>query len=118
MAAVPSRSTAPSSVNAVAIAVSIRPKGAGDVMEVRLLRHAGLMVVLVPRQLQMTGMTGNVPYYGGRLSPAQAYAASHPRAAPAPAPPRPDPVEALDGLLESGVISEEEYHQLRDRLAT
>ena len=32
MAAVPSRSTAPSSVNAVAIAVSIRPKGAEDVM--------------------------------------------------------------------------------------
>lgn len=89
------------------------------------LRHAGLMVVLVPRQLQMTGMTGNVPYYGGRLSPAQAYAASHPRQAaappppppPAPAPPRPDPVEALDGLLASGVISEEEYHRLRDRLA-
>src|SRR4051794_8313725 len=32
IAAVPSRSTAPSSVKAVAIAVSIRPKGAGDVM--------------------------------------------------------------------------------------
>lgn len=88
------------------------------------------MVVLVPRQLRMTGMTGNVPYYGGRLSPAQAYAASRPRAAPppaqpppkaapspAPTTPRPDPVEALDGLLESGVISEEEYHQLRERLA-
>jgi hypothetical protein len=88
------------------------------------------MVVLVPRQLQMTGMTGNVPYYGGRLSPAQAYAAAHPqRAAPPPAPappppppqapaaPRPDPVEALDGLLASGVISEEEYHRLRERLA-
>ena len=89
------------------------------------------MVVLVPRQLRMTGMTGNVPYYGGRLSPAQAYAASHPRAAPAPPPaqplapapppapaaPRQDPVKALDGLLESGVISEEEYHELRDRLA-
>ncbi len=84
------------------------------------------MVVLVPRQLRMTGMTGNVPYYGGRLSPAQAYAASHSRAAPAqppapappaPAAPRQDPVEALDGLLESGVISEDEYHQLRDRLA-
>jgi hypothetical protein len=89
------------------------------------------MVVLVPRQLRMTGMTGNVPYYGGRLTPAQAYAASHPRPAPppppppppppqsappAPAPPRADPVEALDGLLESGVITEEEYHRLRDRL--
>src|SRR5207342_3398631 len=32
MAAVPSRSTAPSSVNAVAMAVSIRPKGASVVM--------------------------------------------------------------------------------------
>jgi len=103
-------------------------------MALRLLRHAGLMVVLVPRQLQMTGMTGDVPYYGGRLTPAQAYAASHPRrAAPPPPPPptppppaversrdpavRPDPAEALDGLLASGVISEEEYQQLRDRLA-
>ena len=81
------------------------------------------MVVLVPRQLQMTGMTGNVPYYGGRLSPAQAYAASHPRrAAPPPPPPPPavergrDPVEALDGLLASGVISQDEYDQLRERL--
>lgn len=85
------------------------------------------MVLLVPRQLRMTGMTGDVPYYGGRLSPAQAYAASHPRQAappppapapppPAPAAPRPDPVEALDGLLESGVITEEEYHELCDRL--
>ena len=33
---------------------------------------------LVPRQLKRSGMTGSVPYYGGRLSPAQAYAASHP----------------------------------------
>ena len=39
---------------------------------------------LVPRQLQRSGMTGNVPYYGGRLSPAQAYAASHPRTAAPP----------------------------------
>jgi len=91
------------------------------------------MVLLVPRQLRMTGMTGNVPYYGGRLSPAQAYAASHPAQAPprpapppppraaavpaAPVPERPDPVEALDGLLESGVITEDEYRRLRDRLA-
>ena len=110
-------------------------------MALRLLRHAGLMVVLVPRQLQMTGMTGDVPYYGGRLTPAQAYGASHPRRAAPPSPPpppppppaveppppaversrdpavRPDPAEALDGLLASGVISEEEYQQLRDRLA-
>ena len=35
-------------------------------------------MLLVPRQLRRAGMTGDVPYYGGRLSPAQAYAASHP----------------------------------------
>jgi hypothetical protein len=43
MAAVASRSTAPSSVNAVAIAVSIRPKGAGDVMGVRLPADTALL---------------------------------------------------------------------------
>jgi hypothetical protein len=91
----------------------------------------------------MTGMTGNVPYYGGRLSPAQAYAASHPHrdvpfptvapaprsaspappGAPAPPPPpappaapRPDALEALDRLLESGVVTDEEYRRLRARV--
>ena len=39
-------------------------------------------MLLVPKQLQRVGMTGMVPYYGGRLSPAQAYAASHPSAPP------------------------------------
>ena len=39
-------------------------------------------MLLVPKQLQRAGMTGNVPYYGGRFSPAQAYAASHPSAPP------------------------------------
>jgi hypothetical protein len=85
------------------------------------------MVLLVPRQLQMTGMTGKVPYYGGRLAPAQAYAASHSASAaslaPAPnpevsSPERRDPTAALDALLESGVITEEEYHQLRERVGT
>ena len=66
------------------------------------------MVVLVPRQLRMTGMTGDVPYYGGRFTPAQAYAAAHP-------PPRRDPVAALDQLLESGVLTQEEYDDLRAR---
>jgi len=72
----------------------------------------------------MTGMTGSVPYYGGRFTPAQAYAAAHPvQAPPAAAPPPPgsprlrrDPVAALDELLESGVITEEEHEELRDRL--
>ena len=97
-------------------------------------------MLLVPRQLQRVGMTGDVPYYGGRLSPAQAYAASHPRAATAPAvapravaqpvaaqpvaapsdavPPasRPDPFAALDHLLEAGVITSEEYADLRARV--
>ena len=31
---------------------------------------------LVPRQLQIHGLTGDVPYFGGRFTPAQAYAAS------------------------------------------
>ena len=39
-------------------------------------------MLLVPKQLQRAGMTGAVPYYGGRFSPAQAYAASHPTAPP------------------------------------
>ena len=44
-------------------------------------------MLLVPRQLQRAGMTGDVPYYGGRFTPAQAYAASHPRARPVAPPP-------------------------------
>ena len=51
-------------------------------------------MILVPRQLQRVGMTGDVPYYGGRMTPRQAYAASHPAPAPAaaaPAPRRPRP---------------------------
>ena len=39
-------------------------------------------MLLVPKQLRRVGMTGNVPYYGGRFSPAQAYGASHPTAPP------------------------------------
>src|SRR3954447_14211146 len=30
---------------------------------------AALVGVLVPRQLRMAGMTGDVPYYGGRFTP-------------------------------------------------
>jgi hypothetical protein len=80
---------------------------------------------LVPRQLLRAGMTGNVPYYGGRLTPAQAYAASHPPPPPppppAPAPPPaagsgPDPLGALQHLLDTGVITAEEYRNLRARV--
>ena len=87
-------------------------------------------MLLVPRQLQRAGMTGEVPYYGGRFSPAQAYAASHPRARPASAsattsgasgrssaPSRADQLAALQHLLDTGVISPEEHQQLRARVA-
>lgn len=90
-------------------------------------------MLLVPRQLRRAGMTGDVPYYGGRLSPAQAYAASHPgpppqsvttsvdvvgRTARPPAAPasHADALASLQHLLDSGVISAEEYEQLRARV--
>ena len=68
-------------------------------------------MLLVPRQLRRAGMTSDVPYYGGRMSPSQAYAVTHPgpppksvltavdvvgrtvpqRTPPTPHPPRPQP---------------------------
>jgi hypothetical protein len=76
-------------------------------------------MLLVPRQLRRSGMTGSVPYYGGRFTPAQAYAASHPSAPPAPAGParieERDPKEALRQLRESGVLTAEEYDDLLTR---
>lgn len=86
-------------------------------------------MLLVPRQLQRAGMTGDVPYYGGRFSPAQAYAASHRRPRPPgdaragqPAPPassvrnQMDTQLALQHLLDTGVITPEEYNGLRARV--
>jgi hypothetical protein len=77
----------------------------------------------------MTGMTGGVPYYGGRFTPAQAYAASHPPHPPhAPRPPAPTPeahapvlsrgdqVEALQHLLDTGVLTQEEFDELQARV--
>jgi hypothetical protein len=87
-------------------------------------------------------MTGNVPYYGGRFTPAQAYAASHPSQWPGgpglpvsgataagrpPMPPggagsrtdaesRADPLAALQHLLDIGVITAAEYEELRARV--
>ena len=95
----------------------------------------GVVVLLVPRQIRMAGMTGDVPYYGGRFTPRQAYAAAHPpppASSPAPAPPpaarssrppRPpraggtgDPAAALQDLLDAGVITQEEFDGLAERL--
>ena len=106
---------------------------------VQLPRHregsavlGGVAVILVPRQLARAGMTGDVPYYGGRFTPAQAYAASHPRRdtggspapAPRPAPPPPPPspdqqaaqLEALQRLRDDGVISVAEHVRLAGRV--
>ena len=87
------------------------------------MRHDGPVVVLVPRQIRMAGMTGGVPYYGGRFTPAQAYAAAHP---PHPPPPpaeghapvlsRRDQVEALQHLLDTGVLTQAEFDELRTRV--
>jgi len=89
-------------------------------------------VLLVPRQLARAGMTGDVPYYGGRFTPAQAYAASHPRrpapSSPAPTPPPPAAppplspqqqeaqLEALQRLRDDGVISADEHVRLARRV--
>jgi len=84
-------------------------------------------MILVPRQLRRAGMTGNVDYYGGRFTPAQAYAVSHPppppRAAPAPPPPPPRPprsressLQAMQHLLDTGVLTQAEYDDLRARV--
>ena len=100
-------------------------------------------MLLVPRQLRRAGMTGNVPYYGGRLTPAQAYAASHPTAPPPgfadpmtsggafvrAAVPTPESVSpsartqhdtetALQHLLDTGVISHAEFQEFQARVGS
>jgi hypothetical protein len=90
---------------------------------------------LVPRQLKRAGMTGDVPYYGGRFSPEQAYAVSHPSAPPprsissrVPTPTASRPASlafarsggnallALQHLLDAGVLTPAEYEELRGRV--
>jgi hypothetical protein len=75
-------------------------------------------MLLAPRQLRRSGMTGAVPYYGGRFTPGQAYAAAH----PAPPPPPPEPADpdvtrqALQHLLDTGVLTRAEHDELVRRL--
>ncbi|WP_353508279.1 hypothetical protein [Intrasporangium sp.] len=89
-------------------------------------------MLLVPRQLLRSGMTGTVPYYGGRFTPAQAWAAAHPTQPqpgpqavppagfPAPAPGAsgarrridPNTQAALEHLLEAGVLTDAEYDEM------
>jgi hypothetical protein len=75
---------------------------------------------LAPPQLQRRGLTGTVPYYGGRLTPGQIQALSHP---PPPAPQVPPPLTkddrariALQQLLDAGVLSPEEHAAYRRRI--
>jgi len=75
-------------------------------------------MLLVPRQLERAGMTGNVPYYGGRLTPGHIQALSHP-SAPPPRPAAANPSDALRAvqyLYDTGVITPEEYHRLVARV--
>ena len=80
---------------------------------------------LAPRQLQRAGMTGDVPYYGGRLSPSQAYAVSHQAGAvAADASPTQGrragdltkQLATLQQLLDDGVITDDEYQAFRERV--
>jgi hypothetical protein len=75
---------------------------------------------LAPSQLQRRGMTGNVPYYGGRLTPWQIQALSHPAPPAAQVPP---PVTkddrariALQQLLDAGILSPDEHAEYRRRV--
>jgi hypothetical protein len=89
-------------------------------------------MILVPRQLRRASMTGQVPYYGGRLTPAHIYALEHPgepvpsslgfplgRSAAPPQPPQPPEPEALLRLRElhdQGVITDEELETFAARV--
>jgi hypothetical protein len=67
-------------------------------------------------------MTGNVPYYGGRFTPAQAYAAAHPSGyvrrpeAGSRSGSTAQTLGALQHLLDIGVITRAEYDELRARV--
>lgn len=77
---------------------------------------------LVPRQLKRDSLTGSEPYYGGRLTPAQATAASHPNSAQSvgssaqPTPTLTERLTALQQLLDSGVITTEEFADLKAQI--
>ncbi len=82
---------------------------------------------LAPRELQRAGMTGNVPYYGGRLTPAQAYAAGHPEpqrvATAAALVQRPaseatpeEILESLERLRQAGLVTDDEFAELAARV--
>jgi hypothetical protein len=92
-------------------------------------------MLLVPRQLKRHGMTGAVPYYGGRLTPAHVYGIQEAARRGSPPPPAPMPPQAppsppaplrnqrtpqavLDSLIylrDTGVITPREFDDFRAR---
>ncbi|MFS0700344.1 SHOCT domain-containing protein [Cellulomonas sp. 179-A 4D5 NHS] len=89
-------------------------------------------MILVPRQLRRSGMTGQVPYYGGRLTPAQIYSLQHPQEQVPPTlrhppttrsasmPPRaaePDAVRQLRELRDQGVLTDDEFATFAARVS-
>ena len=88
-------------------------------------------MILVPRQLQRAGMTGQVPYYGGRLTPAQIYSLQHPKEQVPPSlrhPPmtrsastpkkreEPKVVRQLRKLRDKGVLTDDEFATIAARV--
>lgn len=85
-------------------------------------------MILVPRQLQRSGMTGRVPNYGGRLTPAQIHALQHPDQQVPPslqhlpvsraAAPGKEPkvVRQLRKMRDRGVITEAEFATISARV--
>jgi hypothetical protein len=85
-------------------------------------------MILVPRQLQRSGMTGQVPYYGGRLTPAQIYSLQHPDEPLPPslgqppmgratvAPKEPKMVRQLRKMRDKGVLTDEEFRSISARV--
>ena len=75
---------------------------------------------LAPPQLQRPGMTGNVPYYGGRLTPWHINALSRPAPSSAQVPPpltKDDRTRlALQRLLDAGVLTPDEHAEYLRRV--
>jgi hypothetical protein len=74
-------------------------------------------MLLAPRQLQRHGMTGAVPYYGGRLTPGHINAIKAEARASARPPVRTQQgvLEALTHLRNTGVLTPAEFDTLRAR---
>jgi Short C-terminal domain len=66
---------------------------------------------LVPRQLRRSDFPSSVPYYGGRLTPQVIAGLQHPL--------RPDQsrqLATLDELHAQGVVTDDEYEEIRRRI--